>query len=140
MNKMTQEEKEAFFVLHWGQNVAVIDSQKGDLQRVEVSSTTYRHLGLPTIECIKYLELKSFPDRMTDQDYIDMARASARAARMSKAEIKLLAELIKQYPEMHTFTTRETDFLRSRGFLTRFRQYTPEQILELGLAKIKPDV
>lgn len=63
----TIENKVKFFALYWGQNVAVFK----DESRSKVNTTIWNRLGVPAIDWIEFLELKSLSN-ISDEDAIEV--------------------------------------------------------------------
>lgn len=78
-----------------------------------------------------YLELKSL-STISDEiahEYLHAIGVDCSEERIKGAKIDLMEDY---YTDLFS-----CDFLRSRGFLIEFRQYTTQQLLDMGWAKIK---
>lgn len=112
---MTQIEKEALFAQYWGQKVAT-EKHFEEVQLIEVNSP----LALGTVENY-YLQLKSI-ESITDEDAKLLGWETAKG--------------LLEWFALHPMTREEADMLRKLSYLLPFRQYSTEQLIEQGIAKI----
>jgi len=123
MNK--QQDKEKFFALYWEQRIGYITSNG--------FYPTYRTLPIDNtinIEKVEHLELRNLED-ITDEEARELGYDDLRefsVANLCPAGV---------FWEYEHFLLNESDYLRSKGFLLPFLNYSVEEILEMGWAKYK---
>ena len=126
---MTQIEKEAFFAQYWGQRVISYPDEIGGLRVVEG-----HHCNEKT-----YLQLKPL-ESITDEDAIECIgkelyefnRDNENDGYFGFSASGMFLDMIEFYKNDRS----SADFLRSKGYLLPFRQYSTEQLIESGIAKI----
>lgn len=134
---MTQIEKEAFFAQYWGQEVAIQGDGGGTGFKYQINEATIcdiRH---------DYLQLKPL-ESITDEDALEGSDLLRNTSHLSE-ESRIIQ--FKRLFESPNFWVNQTniplskffiviDFLRSKGYLLPFKQYSTEQLIESGIAKI----
>lgn len=150
---MTQIEKEAFFALYWGQEVMIFEDEHQTF-KVIVQATSINNRQINK----QYLQLKSI-ESITDED-LQMCHYILFCENKKEISFKedgffsywtcndsyVLNEIIRalgggqsDVTELNYdfYTILELfDFLRSKGYLLPFRQYSVEQLIESGIVKI----
>lgn len=115
---MTQIEKEAFFALYWGQEVMIFEDEHQTF-KVIVQATSINNRQINK----QYLQLKPL-ESITDED----------AKLLGYADAKSFQEVIKLGG--YVAIRLEADKLRELGYLVGWRNYSTEQLIESGIAKI----
>lgn len=134
---LQQQDKAAFFAQYWGQFVAMVE-ERYKYEQYNVDMTT--------IGCVKYLRLKPL-SAITDKDALKLSQILHPCIELANVDHgKAIAESLTLFG---ICTNQEigarfawsiqyiADFLRSRGYLIPFRNYSTDQILEMGWVKLK---
>lgn len=138
--ELTQELKERYFALYWGQDVSYVD---GVERALCVGTETY-------IYRIDYLELRPISS-ITEEEAIQCAQAGfneeeiANSSKVFSALFVSLAEfVIDRFESVEEteggyvkHTLASTDWLRSKGFAVDFMGISVDQWVEWGVVKLK---
>jgi|GEM_PF-7101941 len=123
-----QQDKQAFFAQYLYQKVVVGSSKKPiDCYPVFANDPTY-------------LLLKNLKD-ISDEDAENIANIIGIKISKSISRFDITYYYLSDFTDNHTMETsgKETlqvlDYLRSKGYLLPFREYTIDQIIEMGWAK-----
>lgn len=114
---MNNKEKESFFALYINQHV-LCDGVNRNVGLTKAWNWRHQHFYLS----LKPLSAISYEDKMA---------VYAMGWTYNKKGLQ-----IAPITEWKAFTPEQIDFLRSRGYLLPFRQYSCEQLLEMGWCKI----
>lgn len=130
---MTQIEKEAFMFQYYGQQVLCWKGATSSHKNMVVGVN-----NLISTESL-FLQLKSI-ESITDEDAIELFDLLVPKHTDDDKEIKLknVKRWIDKDGDEHLLEHAGTiiDFLRSKGYLLPFRQYSTEQLIESGIVKI----
>lgn len=140
-----QQDKQAFFALYIGQQIyrCSLYNQKG-----WVTGAHLEELGIDrTVE--EWLQLKTL-SAISDEDAIEVAKQRLPILTCNGITFKIVKSVdfitVFCFRDDEYFTklkisawnnnTVSSDYLRSKGYLLPFREYTTENIIALGWAKI----
>lgn len=137
-----QQDKAAFFAQYWGQYIKTSDthSAKG-LKPIEIFAHSIQY-----VDAGSYLLLKPL-SAITDEDALKLSQILHPCIGLANVDHgKAIAESLTLFG---VCTNQEigarfawsiqyiSDSLRSRGYLIPFRNYSTDQILEMGWAKLR---
>lgn len=136
--KQSLQDKAAFFAQYWGQKIRKWDGMPSYTGLV---SSTYM-TKYATNGC--YLELIPISS-ITDEDAIEVAKmifsnTALHTPDRGKWYVRVMIESKKEHHGLYWSFEKvcnTVDYLRSREYLLPFRQYTTQQLLDMGWAKIK---
>ena len=136
---MKEQDKQAYFATHWG--CMYFDTQHKEELRVNsafVIGLQYAYLILKSVDSISDEDLLKVAQRLRPHDIVSHAWVEKG---------KIYFKRKGNYPNSKYTThnefldgvwtnTRVADYLRSQGYLIQFRDYTAEQLISMGWAKI----
>lgn len=146
------EDREAFYMQYFGQ--FVLTAIDRDINKIGCGVSIYNmSLLLDGTFSDHYLELKSL-SAITDEDAIEVAKivsGNELEKFILKDEFRVLVscgnddigiwfdgEILMSDNEQYPLLVLGCyDYLRSRGYLLPFRQYSKQQLLDMGWAKIE---
>lgn len=123
------KDKVAFFAQYWGY-------PRGKV--TEFNKNVISKVGVQNIGYIGYLELKHL-SQITDEDATEISNIiSSTIINVDTGnEVIISIEEVKYDIEVLAFASYSTvDYLRSKGYLLPFRNYSIEDILKLGWANL----
>lgn len=128
-----QQDKAAFFAQYYPQNVMRHDSYDDDQPSMDAR---------PVGNTSHYLKLKPLT-AITDEDAVIVCEIGGAIFSQISQKANAGKRLIWDYFDHIRCNVRGSewihiaDFLRSRGYLIPFRNYSTDQILEMGWAKLR---
>lgn len=125
--KENLNDKEVFFAQYWGQYIVSSESHSKDLYPLKCMGGTH---GIKDT----YLRLKPL-SQITDEEIEKCVKIGVEAFNEKTYTINHTA--LRRDINDVALITPISDYLRSKGYLLPFRNYSTKDILELGWAKIK---
>jgi hypothetical protein len=153
LTKPTHAERDAFYQQYHGQAVGVqlVELREPNRRNVLIQGGYYNYIELRDWKSITEDELNEMmdliclvrfgcrPNGYDGLEYNIQSECNSHKLRMKKMYQIKNHRLWPWEKGFESFYPVQIDYLRSIGILVQFRQYSPEQILEFGWAKIKTE-